>query len=437
MVRWGMAIDLRKCIGCQACTVACKAENLTTQGIFWHRVLKIENGTYPDVKRLFLPLHCMHCDDPPCVTVCPTGASYKRPDGIVTIDCTKCIGCMYCIGACPYGVRTYIDQVKPYFQSAGLSQIEQYRQGEHQKGVVEKCNFCIERVENGLEPACVQTCPPNAICFGDLDDPVSDVSKIIKAGNSVQLLHELGTDPSVYYIPPPNMTLDQFSSSVHQSVSRPTLQNIPFNALAAQWAPWVGSLAASLVLVPLMALFARKSKLSLKQNQKLKLAIVDCAICGGCEVAIADLGEQFLNLTSDKVDLVYAPILMSAREYGPVDVAFVVGAVRTADDLKAVKEAREKATILVAFGTCPGFGGLNNLANLSSKDELLDSAYVNALSMDHTEKTIPHVNVPEVLEEIKPLSDYVKVDLTIPGCPPPLQVIRDSLNEILRRYHLE
>ncbi len=437
MVRWGMGIDLRKCIGCQACSVACKAENLTPQGVFWHRVLKTEDGKYPNVKRLFLPLPCMHCEDAPCVTVCPTGASYKRLDGIVAIDSSKCIGCMYCIGACPYGVRTYINEVKPYFPSAGLSQIEQLRIGEHRNGVVEKCNFCVERVENGLEPACVQTCPPNAIYFGDLNDPESDVSKMIKAGNAIQLLHELGTDPSVYYIPPPNMTLDQFSGSVHQSISRPALQKIPFSALAAQWAPWIGSMAASLVLVPLLALYTRKRKLSLKQSEKLKLAIVDCALCGGCEVAIADLGEEFLNLTSDKVDLVYAPILMSAREYGPVDVVFVVGAVRTAEDLKAVKEAREKARILVAFGTCPGFGGLNNLANLSSKHELLDSAYVNAPSMDHTGKTVPHVNVPELLEEIKPLGDYVEVDITIPGCPPPLQLIRDSLGEILRRYHLE
>ena len=166
---------------------------------------------------------------------------------------------------------------------------------------------------------------------------------MIKAGNAVQLLHELGTNPSVYYIPPPNMTPDQFSSSVHQSISRPALQKIPFTALTAPWAPWIGSMAASLVLVPLLALYTRKRKLSLKQSEKLKLAIVDCALCGGCEVAIADLGEEFLNLTSDKVDLVYAPILMSAREYGPVDVVFVVGAVRTAEDLKAVKEAREKA----------------------------------------------------------------------------------------------
>jgi Fe-S-cluster-containing dehydrogenase component/coenzyme F420-reducing hydrogenase gamma subunit len=433
MVRWGMVIDLRKCIGCQACTVACKAENLTPQGVHWNRVFKVEEGKYPNVRRLFLPLLCMHCEDPSCVSVCPTGASYKRPDGIVAIDSGKCIGCMYCIGACPYGVRTYINEVKPYFPSAGLSQIEQYRNGEHPNGVVEKCDFCLQRVENGLEPACVQTCPPRARYFGDLDDPQSEVSRIVKSGNAVQLLRESNTDPSVYYVPPPNMTLEQFNSLTHQSISKPALQRMPLSALALQWTPWISSIAAALVLGPLLGLYVRRRKELFSKSERLRLAIVDCAICGGCEVAIADLGEQVLNLLSDRVELVYAPILMSAREFGPVDVVFVVGSVRNEEDLKAVREAREKAKVLVAFGTCPGFGGLNNLSNLYSKEELLDAAYVNALSMEHdgSGKTVPSEKFPGLLGEIRPLSDYVKVDVTLPGCPPPAQVIRDALDVLL------
>jgi F420-non-reducing hydrogenase small subunit len=170
----------------------------------------------------------------------------------------------------------------------------------------------------------------------------------------------------------------------------------------------------------------------LPETEKLKLAIVDCAYCGGCEIAIADLGLELLSLLSQKIDLVYAPILMSARDYGPVDVAFVVGAVRFVEDIKAVKEAREKAKILVAFGTCPAFGSLSTLANLYTKEELLESAYVTALSMEHGgKKTIPTENVPELVNEIKPLSDYVKVDLTLPGFPPPLEVIRDAFDAIL------
>ncbi len=214
MVRWGMVIDLRKCIGCQACTVACKVENATTQGVFWNKVLKTERGKYPTVTRTFLPRPCMHCEDPPCVAVCPTGASYKRQDGIVLIDYDKCIGCKYCIGACPYGVRTYVDEPKSYFPSAGLSQFEQYRYGEHQSGVVEKCTFCVQRVDNGQQPACVQTCPPEARYFGDLDDPASEVSKIIKTNNAVQLRTETGTNPSVYYVLPSKVDLKSLEAAL-------------------------------------------------------------------------------------------------------------------------------------------------------------------------------------------------------------------------------
>jgi Fe-S-cluster-containing dehydrogenase component len=208
MVRWGMVIDLRKCIGCQACTVACKAENLTPDGVHWNRVLKTEVGKYPSVRRQFLPLPCMHCENPPCVSVCPTGASYKRPDGIVMIDYDRCVGCKYCIAACPYGVRTYVEEVRSYFPNAGLSEIEQYRAGEHKAGVVEKCTFCVHRIDNGQEPACVQTCPPHARYFGDLEDPESEVSIIIRTTEAVQLISELGTNPSVYYVPSPGTTIN-------------------------------------------------------------------------------------------------------------------------------------------------------------------------------------------------------------------------------------
>jgi coenzyme F420-reducing hydrogenase gamma subunit len=228
---------------------------------------------------------------------------------------------------------------------------------------------------------------------------------------------------------------DRMSVNILQSLSPPPIQAAPFNALSRQWAPWILIVAASLGSVPFIGLLARKEKPPLpKVQERLKLAIVDCAICGGCEVAIADLGEQVLNLLSDRIELVHAPILMSARGYGQVDVVFVVGSVRNEEDLRAVREAREKAKVLVAFGTCPGFGGLNNLSNLYSKEELLDSAYVNALSMEHDGdgKLVPSERVPRLLGEIRPLSDYVKVDVTLPGCPPPAQVIRDALDVLLR-----
>jgi coenzyme F420-reducing hydrogenase gamma subunit len=218
---------------------------------------------------------------------------------------------------------------------------------------------------------------------------------------------------------------------IFQAMPVPAIQRVPFTVLAMEWAPWLAITAASLGAVPVIGMYARRGKTLFSKAEKLKLAIVDCAICGGCEVAIADLGEHMIQLLSQKIDLVHAPILMSAREYGPVDVAFVVGAIRNAEDLRIAKQAREKAKVLVAFGTCPAFGGLNNLSNLSSKKELLEAAYVNAPSMEQDGKTIPNQRVPGLISDLKPLGEYVKVDLTIPGCPPPGEAIRDALGLLL------
>jgi Fe-S-cluster-containing dehydrogenase component/Ni,Fe-hydrogenase III small subunit len=419
MVRWGMVIDLRKCIGCQACTVACKAENMTPQGVHWNRVLKVEDGKYPNVKRLFLPLPCMHCEDPSCVAACPTGASYKRADGIVAIDYDKCIGCMYCIGACPYGVRTYIDKVKPYFQNAGLSQIEQYQSGEHQNGVVEKCDFCVQRIENGLEPACVQTCPPRARYFGDLDDPESEVSRAVKAGNAVQLLRESGTNPSVYYIPPANTSLDQFSSFTPQLTTRPALLRALFTLPVKEWFPWIAVVGALLGSVPLAQMYASRRKPESADNtRKLTLAIVQCALCDLCKATLADLGREVLSLTSRGMAL--APVITDEIGDEPVDVALVAGPVESEEDLGKVKKAREKAKLLVAYGACSVFG-------LSPGGQAVTGRLSNPTSKSGS----------KLINEIRPLGDYVKVDLTISGCPPPLQVIRDTLSEILYRDRQE
>jgi molybdopterin-containing oxidoreductase family iron-sulfur binding subunit len=200
LVHWGMVIDLNKCFGCQACTVACRVEHVTPKGVFWNRVLKTERGDYPNVTRVILPMPCMHCVDAPCVDVCPTEASHKRSDGIVLVDYDKCIGCKYCIAACPYGARTFIESIGSYL-SAGPSVLESFGYAKQQAGVVEKCTFCTERVDQGLQPACVQTCPATARYFGDLDDPTSDVSKMVASGNASRLLEGLGTNPSVYYLP--------------------------------------------------------------------------------------------------------------------------------------------------------------------------------------------------------------------------------------------
>ena len=199
MARRGMVIDLKRCIGCHSCTISCKAENSTPPGVYWGRVLEKEEGKFPTVKRTFLPILCNHCKDPACLDACPTGATSQRPDGIVVVDYNACMGCRACIAACPYNVRTFTKEITGYYPT-GLTPFEQRGYQKLQEGVVTKCTFCVERVDRGLEPACVQTCIAGARYFGDLDDPNSEVSKLIRERYSFNLLAEAGTNPSVYYI---------------------------------------------------------------------------------------------------------------------------------------------------------------------------------------------------------------------------------------------
>jgi len=195
-----MVIDLERCCGCQTCSIKCKQENGTDKGIMWHRVVDYESGSYPRVNRHFLPRPCMHCEKAPCVRVCPTGASQRRADGIVTVDYDKCIGCKYCVVACPYEARCFSEHYEGYFPEQGLSPLEEYYRPKHQKGVAEKCTFCAHRVDEGQQPACVEGCPAKARFFGDLEDPNSQVSLLLHRKNSFQLSPELGTKPSVWYL---------------------------------------------------------------------------------------------------------------------------------------------------------------------------------------------------------------------------------------------
>ena len=201
-MRYGMVIDLRKCVGCNACSLACRQEHGTPPGILYSRVLNREVGTYPNTRFEVLPLQCMHCDNAPCEKVCPTKATYIADNGIVKVDAAKCIGCKLCIGACPYGARFFNDSAsKEYFPGQGKTAYETVKAGAHVKDTVEKCSFCAERVEAGQEPACVQSCTGKARYFGDLDDRNSEVVKLIAEFGGKTLQAELGTKPKVYYLP--------------------------------------------------------------------------------------------------------------------------------------------------------------------------------------------------------------------------------------------
>ena len=201
-MRLGMVIDLSRCVGCQACTVACKQKNGTPPGIFWGRVLVSETGKYPNAKPTFTPILCMHCEKPPCESACPTGATAKQADGTVTVDQEKCIGCRYCMVACPYNARGFnYTALKPYYVGQKLTPFEERHAAEHEAGKVGKCNFCADRVAGKDAPKCVETCPAKARFFGDLDDPQSEVARLIAKRGGYQLRAELGTRPSVYYLP--------------------------------------------------------------------------------------------------------------------------------------------------------------------------------------------------------------------------------------------
>lgn len=208
--KWGMVIDLQKCVGCDSCTVACKVENRTPPGISYNVVLEEEVGTFPNVRRVNIPRPCMQCDVPSCVTVCPVNATYKGDDGVVVIDADRCIGCRYCITACPYGARSF-DFGESYadeMQGADLVQSPEWGIDRGERGgiwdapvgTVRKCTFCAHRIPRGEEPACVETCIGDARYFGDLNDPESLVAKLSSDPRSFRLKEETGNNPNVYYL---------------------------------------------------------------------------------------------------------------------------------------------------------------------------------------------------------------------------------------------
>ena len=203
MTRFGLAIDTGRCIGCHTCANACKMQNNVPMGMLWNRVLTegcdIMDGAvgqYPNVSRAYLPVACQHCENPACLRVCPTGATYKDEKGRVEIAYDKCIGCRTCMAACPYNARVFNWNEPRRDPDFNYGDKDVPVRG---KGVVEKCTLCKERTDRGDEPMCVVCCPTKARVFGDLDDPASELSRIIRERRAGVLLEEQGTRPQVHY----------------------------------------------------------------------------------------------------------------------------------------------------------------------------------------------------------------------------------------------
>lgn len=226
---YAFVIDVTRCIDCRACLVACSVENNVPMDHtrIWVHDQGIQ-GNWPNLSRVFVPYNCMHCDHPPCTEVCVSGATYKDAvTGLVLVDQEACIGCGYCVEACPYGVR-YIDQ---------------------NRGVVDKCNACVQRLEVGIPPACVATCVGKSRMFGDLNDPTSEVSSALQNAKSVTKLDyekgEIDTDPNIYYL---NLTETEsiLSSDPFGQVAQASLPRDPHYTVSEEgWKK---------VAIPLMAL---------------------------------------------------------------------------------------------------------------------------------------------------------------------------------------
>lgn len=223
MPKWAMVIDLDKCTACQACTIACRTENNIPfsspqeaekgRAILWMEMITITEGEFPHVKRRIIPRPCFHCDNPPCIKVCPVRATYKSEDGIVGQIYPRCIGCRYCTTACPYTAR-YFNWYAPDWNGEMGSAVNN-DVSVRPKGVVEKCSFCHHRLLKARDkaraegrpflpedyvPACVEACPSNAMFFGDLDDPKSLVSELSRNPRAFRFMEDLGTEPKVIYL---------------------------------------------------------------------------------------------------------------------------------------------------------------------------------------------------------------------------------------------
>ncbi len=176
--RYALVVDSRRCINCKACIVACRAENRVPLGKSRDWIVEERHGEWPKISAVFEPEQCHHCESPSCVRVCPTGASWQRSDGVVLVNASECVGCRYCMIACPYNARFFREDL----------------------GVVEKCTFCVQRLDRGEVPACVETCPSKVRIFGDLEDPAGKLREVLSTRQYRMKKPETGNGPQIYYL---------------------------------------------------------------------------------------------------------------------------------------------------------------------------------------------------------------------------------------------
>ena len=214
---WGYGLDLSRCIGCRRCVYGCVRENNLSRHnpqVQWIRVLRLKKGNLVDLEQaehyynppevpeegyFYMPVQCQHCENPPCVKVCPVHATWKEPDGLVVVDYNWCIGCRYCIAACPYRGRTFNWSEPKLQKDEWNTQVHYLGNRPRIRNVVDKCTFCIQRVRNGRYPACVEACPTGTRKFGNLLDPDSEIRYLIDHKRVFRLKEDLNTEPKFYY----------------------------------------------------------------------------------------------------------------------------------------------------------------------------------------------------------------------------------------------
>lgn len=366
MPRLSMLIDLTRCIGCDACTVACKQENGTPVDVFFARVLNIEAGVYPEVQRLYLPVLCNHCDNPACLKACPNKAIFKRDDGIVLIDQERCRGTGACVSACPYG-NIILHEAERWYLPEDRAYERDHVKPRLKENVARKCTFCAQRVDQGLKPACVVACPTHARIFGDLEDPESEIATYVEQEKEAtqreafHLLPECGTEPANLYLGP--LAKQEVSTLGADAAPEPVVEGRS-DGLAK---------LVTLLLLALLLVGGARAQAPDPHDQESWISS-SCAGChgntamGGMGPPLAQTGlpyERFAHLVrhgkgmmpatrpaelpDDEMQAVYAFVKSAPRDESQVPIAFKISAQLTTANVGKLFAAIGIASLLLGL----------------------------------------------------------------------------------------